>query len=390
MKKRILFVINSLNCGGAEKSLVSLLNVIAESDYDLELQTFAQGGMFQSLLPEKVKLLDQLPYFAYCRGDGRKSISFITARIKAALLLRLRPRFHGKKLHDAQLFWRAAHNAFDETETEYDAAIAWGQGNPTHYVAEKVKAKKKIAFINVNYEAAGHNKRFDLPFYERYDSIVAVSEALNSIVKEVFPSLADRVVTIYDIRNQKMIRSMAEVHVPFQKDDDVLYLLTVGRMVAQKGYDLAVSAASILQAKRINFKWYFVGDGPEKRKIEAEIQKNDLQNCVFLSGAQNNPYSYMKNVDIYVQTSLFEGFCLTLCEARCVGTPVISTNFDVVFDQLKNGENGLIVEMNPEAIAEGIEKLYLDKQLYQHIVGVLRDEHLGNEDEVLKLLRLIE
>ena len=98
----------------------------------------------------------------------------------------------------------------------------------------------------------------------------------------------------------------------------------------------------------------------------------------------------MKNADIYVQTSRFEGYCLTLGEARILNTPVISTDFDVVYNQLHNEENGLIVEKNPVAISNAIIRLWNNIELREYIISNLKKEKKGNPEEIKKLYQLIE
>lgn len=389
MKKHILFVINSLGLGGAEKSLTSLLNTMDYDRYDVDLLMFQPGGMFRKLLPEHVHVLPQLP-FLKSNQSIKKQLAhpkYFAARMAASAGLRLN---RGKQpLHPTQCYWKYAGWAFDPLPGEYDAAIAWGQGNPTHYVAEKVNAKTKIAFVNVNYESAGHRREFDLPYYEQYNTIVNVSDDLTTLMKQVFPTLAERMVTIYDINNAEMISRMSVASNPFAGEAAKPIIVTAGRLTPQKGYDLAVEAAKLLAQREVPFKWFFVGEGSSRTQIEKMVQQYNLDAQIVLTGAKENPYVYMKNADIYVQTSRFEGYCLTLAEARMLNTPVISTNFDVVYNQLRDGENGLIVNMNPTTIADAIQRLWEDTELRQHIVENLRAEKKGNVEEIEKLYKLI-
>lgn len=389
MKKKILFVINSLGCGGAEKSLVSLLSLFDFSKYDVALQMFNPGGMFMPLLPKEVHVLPQPTYLHYCSCGGWQP-RYLYTRVKTSLGLRLKLPCEGAPLHDAQSYWKFAHRAFDALENDYDAAIAWGQGNPTHFVAEKVKSGVKIAVINADYEAVGHNKAFDLTYYERFDHIVMVSDALHEIMCGVYPQMSSKMTTIYDIRNQALMERMAEEYTPFDKTGDAAVLVTVGRMVKQKGYDLAAEAARLLKERGLRFHWYLIGDGPELENVKAYISANDLHDVLLPLGAKDNPYPYMKGADVYVQTSRFEGYCLTLCEARGLGTPVVSTDFDVVYDQLRQGENGLIVAMEPKTIADAILQLLQDTPLREKIARTLKSERVGNEKEIEKWYCLFE
>ena len=391
MKKKLLFVINSMGCGGAEKSLLSLLNAFDFEKYDVDLQMFSVGGMFMKLLPGEVNILDAIDFMTYCDKKGvlyEKNPSFVLARLGSSLSLRLNRK--RRKLHDAQCFWQYAEKNIEPLSKEYDAAIAWGQGNPTHFVATKVTAKTKIAFINADYAAMGHNPSFDYPYYEKYDYIAAVSDRLCDMIKDVFPEFEEKIRTVYDINNAELIERMADEENPFADTDNRLKLVTVGRMVKPKGYDIAIEAAKVLRDSGVSFVWTFVGGGPEMSTIKESINANGLASCVVPVGAKENPYVYMKNADIYVQTSRQEGYCLTLYEARVLNKPCVSTCFDVVYNQLTDGENGIITEMNGEAVANGILKLIRSDGLRRHIIENVKKEKKGNTEETRKLYEMIE
>lgn len=391
MKKSILFVINSMDCGGAEKSLLSLLSLLDYARYDVTLQMFRRGGMFEELLPQEVHIREDLDYTVFCgKNPLTQLLSFdlrrINARVRTSLFLRSNAK-RGRPLHDAQAYWKYSAAAYDPLPERYDVAIAWGQGTPTHFVAEKVRAQKKFAWVNVNYEAAGHQTEFDEPYYKEYDSIVCVSEELRSIFDKVFPRYSKKAVTILDINNPKTITSMAQQPISLPSEDG-LTLVTVGRLVPQKGYDIAAKAAWLLKKRNVKFHWYVVGGG-DSAPIEKDIARYGISDCFTLLGAKANPYPYMKAADIYVQTSKFEGYCLTLAEARMLNIPCVTTNFDVVYAQMINGENGLVVEMNAEAVADGIIQLASDPELYQHIKRFQEQEKKGNVEEIEKFYELV-
>ena len=391
MKKNILFVINSMGCGGAEKSLLSLLSLLDYEKYDVTLQMFRRGGMFEELLPQEVHIRKELDYIVFCgKSLVKQLLSFdfrrMTARVHTSLFLRSNAK-KGHPLHDAQAYWKYSGAAYDSLPEQYDVAIAWGQGTPTHFVAEKVRAQKKFAWVNVNYEAAGHQAAFDEPYYEGYDGIVCVSEELRSLFSKVFPQYGKKTVTILDINNPKTITSMAQKSISLSNEDG-LKLVTVGRLVPQKGYDIAAKAAWLLKKRGIRFHWYVVGGG-NTTSIKKDIAQYGIHDCFTLLGAKANPYPYMKAADIYVQTSKFEGYCLTLAEARMLNIPCVTTNFDVVYTQMIDGENGLVVEMNAEAVADGIIRLATDLELYQHIKRYQEQEKKGNVEEIQKFYELL-
>ena len=393
-KKKILFVINSLGCGGAEKSLVSLLPLIDYSKYEVDLQMFNPTGMFLELLPNEINILPKLDYYKFLNLNIYQKlktlkIKYIISFLTTSISLRINNK--KKKFHDSEVFWKHSHKSISNSDIKYDIAIAWGQGNPTHYVAEKVQSDKKLAWINADYISTGHNMYFDKPFYDSYEKIVSVSNQLEKQLQKEFPKLKHKLTTVLDIQNSDLINKMSKLKtIDINKADKKLSIVTVGRMVQLKGYDLAVEAGKILKENNIDFEWYFVGDGPERESIKNKIKEYGLENNIFVLGAKSNPYPYIKSADIYVQPSLYEGYCLTLAEARILNKPIVTTNFDVVKEQITNEKNGLIVSINSNSIADGIKRLINDNDLRAQLVDNLKKEKKGNIEEMEKFYRLIE
>ena len=168
-----------------------------------------------------------------------------------------------------------------------------------------------------------------------------------------------------------------------------LRILTVGRLANQKGYDIALESCKMLKKKGIDFRWYSLGIGPLKEEIEEYIKNNDLKDEFKLLGVRANPYPYIKNCDIYVQTSKFEGFGLAIAEARMLNKPVVTTRFDAVYNQMIDRKNGLVVDMDAKGVTEGILELINNNELYNSIVEYLKTEKKGNIEELDKFYELI-
>ena len=199
---------------------------------------------------------------------------------------------------------------------------------------------------------------------------------------------------IYDIINPDVIRSLAqspENDLPVSKKGEIT-IVTVGRLTKPKNHLLAVDAAKILKDRGLDFRWYFVGEGDEMRSaIEERIAVKGLQNNVFLLGLKENPYPFMTKADIYVQTSSFEGFGMTIAEAKILHRPIVCTNFDIVHDQIIDHQNGLIADMAPNSVADRIIELYQDEELRQHLISSLKEETNNTSfTEVVKFNELIE
>lgn len=384
MKKRVLFIIDSLTCGGAEKSLVSLLPLLNQEKYELSLWTRSPGGAFASLVPKHVHIINQPEYTIF------EHLKFKLGGILYSIMFRWN-KFIGKNEHASETLWECQGWAMKVPEGNWDVVVAYQQGIPTYLVATKMSGCKRLAWINANIFNASYNPTFNAKMYERMDRMCSVSEELHQILLQRYPQLSSKFTTIYDILNPKIIRRQAEEAIPEQDYNAKPCILTVGRLVPPKNHALAVEAAKVLRDRGVDFCWFFIGEGSERDNIEELIKKYRLEHYVVLLGLRTNPYAYMKRCDVYVQSSAFEGFGLTIAEAKILGKPVVSTNFDVVHDQLRHLRNGWISEMNPEALADGIMHLLNDHSLRKAIVSeVEKEENMTYITEVGKIEQLLD
>lgn len=382
--KRILFIIDSLTCGGAEKSLVSLLPLLDRSKYEVTLWIRHRGGVFESLLTADTHLVDA-PRYSFAEKLLLKS-----GGLAYSLMLRVY-RLLGKHIHFSELLWKCQGWAMKVPEGNWDVVVAYQQGIPTYLVATKMSGCKRLAWINANIFNAGYNPAFNAKMYERMDGMCPVSEELHQILLQRYPQLSSKFTTIYDILNPKIIRRQAEEAIPEQDYNAKPCILTVGRLVPPKNHALAVEAAKVLRDRGVDFCWFFIGEGSERDNIVELIKKYRLEHDVVLLGLRTNPYAYMKRCDVYVQSSAFEGFGLTIAEAKILGKPVVSTNFDVVHDQLTHLRNGWISEMNPEALADGIIHMLNDHSLRKAIISeVEKEENKTHITEVGKIEQLLD
>lgn len=386
--KKVLFIIDSLTCGGAEKSLVSLLPLLDREKYELHLWMLSRGGEFESLLPADV-IVEHGPR----RSKMGKLKSFL-GQVMFSFMLRFN-RCIGHKEHPAETLWKSKGWAMTGIPGEWDVAIAYQQGLPTYLVANKVKAKHKLAWINVDIFKAGYNVVFNLRHLNKMDHVIAVSQTLSSMIAKHMTTIAPKLVTILDVLNPQLITTLADAEIPPDLPNHDMgscpLLVTVARVSPPKNYLLAVETASALRAKGIDFHWIFVGDGPDMLNVKSRIDELKLNDIVIPIGVRTNPYPYMKACDVYVQTSRFEGFGLTVGEAKILHKPIVSTNFTVVTNQLTDGKNGLIAEMNPEALSTAIIKMLKDPHLRQCVVENLKTEYNQTSvTEVKKVEQLLD
>lgn len=344
-KKKLLFVIESLHLGGAEKSLVTLLSNLDYNRLSVDLLLFNRGGIFEKFVPPQVRIL-----------DGKNPQLSIIDRIvyKAGKTIRY------NNLHEAQIFWHIAGSKTEPLAEKYDVAIAYNQQFATYYVAEKVKAIKKYAWMNTLYKNAGYSVGFDSPYFKKFEKLVGVSEQAHDNMKSAFERAGYPLQTalVKDIIDSEIIRKQAQESQPIPFSNDVINIVTVCRLAAPKGLELAVQAAEILKNEGYKFRWYVIGEGEERNKIETLVKERSLENYFFLPGSTDNPFPYVQNADIYVQTSLVEGLGMSVIEAVVLGKPVVCTDFDTAASIVQPGD--IITEKKPEKIAEGI-KFFIDK-----------------------------
>lgn len=393
--KKVLFVIDSLHCAGAEKSLTTLLSLLDYSKYDVDLQLFGYGGALEELVPKEVNILKPMEYIKFSSLSTKNAVikslknmnfKMLSSRLKFSLAIRKNNYSNAQK---ARIYWQKVSNVIEENNKEYDIAISYAQGVPTFYVAEKVCAKKKLAWVNVSYKLGEEDRAFQEQFYDKYNKIVAVSDSAKNIFLETFPKYTDKLEIIYDINDANFIRRMSEQGQSYNDNYTGLRILTIGRLANQKGYDIALEACKILKEKGIEFKWYSLGIGPLKEEIEKYINENNLENNFKLLGVKSNPYPFIKDCDIYVQTSRFEGFGIAIAEARMLNKPVVTTRFDAVYNQMIDRKNGLVVDMNAESVVNGILELIQDKKITNEIIEYLKKEKKGNTEELEKFYKLI-
>lgn len=383
--KKILFIIESLQCGGAEKSLVSLLPLLDKSKYEVYLWVMYPGGVFEKLLPDNIHLV----HYDFKNNVVKSKFLYFFCKIFYSIVYRLYRILHIKK-HTAEVFWKCMRASYKNIDSKYDAIIAYQQGFPTYFVLDFMQAHKKICWINADIFSVGYNSDFNYQKYKLYDYIIPVSEILKRKIIDEWPDLEPKVHTIYDIINPDIVRELSLQNIDIVFDKKKLILLTVGRLVPPKGYDLLLQAAVELR-KSISFVWYIIGEGRERTFIEESIRKQRLTENIILLGLKENPFPYMKACDIYVQTSKYEGFGMTVAEAKVLAKPIVTTNYQVVHNIIENYKNGLIVEMTGKAIADGVLYLYKNQGEREKIIDtLLHEENTTYKTEYLKLEKILD
>lgn len=393
--KQILFIINSLAAGGAERSLVSLLNSLPkENKYSIDLLLLKKGGAFYPMLPPHINVMEaEFPF--NCLAYSPKKIRFY---IKHPLKYWIKKIFRtikcksaSKKFAIQQILWELWKKDITPLKKKYDVVIAYSEGFPNYFAIEKVEATKKILWIHSEYKKLKYNIDLDYQYFKRADRIVTISKGCKESLVESFPQIQNKIEVIENLSNPILIKKMAEEKITeINIEHNKFIIVSVGRLVPVKSFDLAIKAAKVLKNNRISFNWYIIGDGYLKERLKTLINQLELSNEVFLLGLQTNPYKFMKQADVIVQSSSYEGKSIVIDEAKILNKPIVSTNYTTVYDTIKNKETGIITEMSPEALASGINDLLTNIQLRNHLINNIASEKDEYYNHIQKYISLIE
>lgn len=390
MKKKILFIIPNLKSGGAEKSLVTLLQLFDYDKYDVSLFLFRKEGLFLNCVPPQVKIFTAGENYELFDGEAKTAIK--TFFKKGRLDLTVARVFYANAFKEADSYsretkmWKQLRKSVSLPSEKFDCVIGYLEG-PSDWLAAEFKADKKIGYMHSYLDETSSDKKKFKENIEDFDSFVAVSEKCLKNLKQLVADY-NGFVEINNIISPTFIRS--EAHRERADLSGEIKILTVGRISPEKGIDVAVDACAILKNKGYPIRWHHIGTGVSSDAIAKQKKENGTDEAFVLLGEKSNPYPYIKSCDIYVQPSRYEGKSIAIDEAKCLCKPIVVTNFPSVYDQIEHGVNGLICEMNAQSVADAVERLINDKALREKLSYNLSQEKIGNEEEIQKLYDLIE
>ncbi|MDQ1000336.1 glycosyltransferase involved in cell wall biosynthesis [Neobacillus niacini] len=394
MKKKILFVTYDLGVDGASKSLINILEQIDYDRYDVDLFLCLQRGMFMKFIPEKVNVLPTI-----------KILSALTMPIKSSLISLLKqkhftlffPRlrypinykFKMSLANAAQQVWSAFSEYVPPIENRYDAVISYQDHWIKYFMAEKTKSNVKIAWNHCNLSKTEININVESKYISLIDHWVTISDECRHVLESMFPDSKQKIKVIENIISPSVIRHMAHQVNAFSDDNfKGKRIVTLGRLAHEKGIDIAIKACNLVVKAGYDIRWYVIGDGPQREEIEKLIKKYNLEDRFILLGINSNPYPYVAAADIYVQPSRTEGKSIAIEEAKALSKPIIVTNYQTVYDQIKHKKTGVIVPISEDGIAKGIKEVLNKPELTKEISKNL-SYYSGNENEVNKLYELI-
>lgn len=347
MKKQVAIVSKKMITGGVERALIAMLKHIDYNQIDIDLYFEQLGGELYTELPQQVKVY-QIP------------------RIETLWDMVTHPLLTLKKIINRQRLLNSSLPYINQChlsstlllpiKKKYDVAISYHAPNtiPVFYVIDSITAKKKILWLHGDLFKNAGETNIARRYHGLYNQVIAVSKYVENSFRHYHPNFEGSISTIYNFVDVDEIKSKANMESAFQDDYQGKRIVSVGRLDLQKGFDLAIKACHLLISNGFDIRWYICGEGQERSKLEELIKKYGLVNNFILLGNCNNPYPYIKEAYLYVQTSRTEGFCTTTNEAKTLCTPVITTRVSGADEQFENNLTGWIVDISAHSIAEQV------------------------------------
>lgn len=389
--KRILICCNrTLNLGGIEKALTTFLHAFNTNENEVLLVLHNSDGVLHAELPlDKIKVFytNTISSSALLKEDIRKlRLGEVVKGIWNRILLRKETDWYAQIMHAYRILERKL-----VFPGHFDCAISFTSDYSDLAMVVAADADKRVSFVHGDATQGPRAARLNDHLLRKIDKIYSVSERAKELFLQMHPACAPSADVMHNVLLCDEIRAKAEQSAEGMLLDGKLTLCTVGRLSEEKGQQMVPAAARILRDAGYDFRWYLIGDGGIRTQLEAEIEKEGLADCVILLGARANPYPYMKNCDVYVQTSFSEAYCTTTVEAKILCKTIVTTDAPGMREQFVSGENGLIVDaMTPEAIAEGVRTLLDNPELMEKFRTALQSESHDNTSELQKLYDLIE
>ena len=366
--------------------------------WDIDLFLLRHQGELIADIPEYVNLLPEVPAYTVLARPMKDTLReghvlLTAARLTGRIAAGRYAKKHGHTESGVALEYSHKFTCplmpRIQPGTEYDLAISFL--TPHYFVAKKVQAKQKIAWIHTDYSRVQVNIQSETAMWSAYDHIASISDAVTESFLKLFPGLKNKVVLIENILPARYVKKQAETFLAEpEMPADGIRLLSIGRFCYQKNFENVPDICSRLIQSGLDVYWYIIGFGPDEQLIRKKIAEAGMEDRVILLGKKENPYPYIKACDLYVQPSRYEGKAVTVREAQMLGKPVVITRYATSASQLEEGADGVVVPMDNEGCAAGIADLLRDPEKMARLSACCRQRDYTNAEEIEKLYALME
>jgi len=386
--KQILIVITNFRHGGTNKSLQNLTALLGNNNGKYKIDVFAMEhfGPYLSLLPNcNILAKDKWIEALIARYDDTKGI----VRLRSLLTKVLRNICQIVNFNfTAHLFKRKAK---EFSKKNYDSVIAFSEGVPTLFVSY-MNNTNKIAWIRCNYNSylKLNNYPDEQTIYKSFTSVVCVSEYTKQEFLKHFPSLSINTYGIHNVLDTPSITYASKENITDSKfTTNQFNILSIGRIDPVKRFSKIPEMVRSLLNRKCQFKWYIIGgigQSDEYYELIENMERYNTNNTLIWLGEKNNPYPYLAQSDLLVNTSSSEACPHVINEAKILHIPVVCTNFGSATEFIENGVNGYIVPL--EQMVDKIELLIKNKDEYNKIKENI-SHFVYENDEILEKVKKI-
>lgn len=361
-KKRIIFVSQALWIGGIETALVNLINKLDYNKYDVTCLITQNYLDMAERLTKNCRLI----------VADRHSIVTFTNPYKFEKLYKIleepqgATRFRRFLWHILNILFKALENHLysgyikEQLKGEsFDTAIIYSD-RIAEIAVKAINAKKFLMFYH---HGAMRKEYHDCYGYKKSEKIIAVSDNIARKLKTYRKKYANKIVVVNNVIDiasiiEKSKEPIEEALFPENKFN----IVSCGRLSPVKGLSFAVEAvAKLVEEGYTDINWYIVGGGPIEKEIKEQIAAHKMEKHIFMLGMKNNPYTYMKKCNLFIQPSLFEGYSLSIMEAKILGIPILAT-YAAAGNQIENGIDGFLCDTNTVSVYENLLRLYKNRE----------------------------
>ena len=346
-RKKMLFVLESLAGGGAEKVLTTMIKNLDKDKFDVTVLLIVHTGIYV----EEVEKYCQVQYML----EDYPKINGIISKIKY--------HWQYKKIYSQPV--EKIYQRY--IKDKYDIEIAFLEGFATKLVAASNNTEsKKVCWIHIDMEMNPYADRYyksieeEREVYTKFDSIIAVSQSVEDSFERKF-SFKNMVKVIYNPIDKEIIEKKARnkyAMCNIEKNITKLNLITIGRLEKQKGYDRLIKILGALKEYKDSYILNILGDGTEKDNLEKIIQDNGLENQIFLRGFQKNPYVWILQADAFICSSYSEGFSTVATESIILGKPVFTVDCAGMRELISDSKCGVIVPNTDQDLYKLLREIF--------------------------------
>lgn len=364
MKKKIIFVTKALWIGGIETALVNLLNHFDYANYDVTLLVLrAELDMMEKIHPQcRVLVADRDKVVSFEREYAHSRLFHLTEESTSPSTLHKMVMWAvpAIKWMENRLYIRYIRDLM--RNEQFDTAVIYSD-----VVGETaVRAIKADKYLMYYHHGAMRHVYHDQIAWERCEKVIAVSSNQAELMREHFPKFSKKITVIHNLTDVEGIRRKGAFPTAEPFDKTKFNIVSVGRISHEKGMDIAVRVCAKMVADGYdNVRWWIVGGGPAMQEVRDTIAQTHMENHVITVGMQANPYPYIRQADLYVQPSRFEGYPMTILESLVLGQPVVSTDNNGAKEILREGVTGLLRPIEVEQLADAVEMLMRDGKMMQ-------------------------